>query len=71
VKVANGSVVKLEVARIGSRWVTSRAALERFVARLTAASTPTPADTPAVPSAASRRRAEAADRELSARLAGV
>ena len=30
--------VKLEAVRLGGRWVTSREALERFVARLTSAS---------------------------------
>ena len=57
-----GQTVKLEALRLGGRWVTSRPALDRFLARLTAASsgeaTPPFAATPAVED-------ERADRELS------
>jgi hypothetical protein len=34
---AGGERIKLEAARIGGRWITSQAALDRFVAALTAA----------------------------------
>ncbi len=33
-----GQVIKLEALRLGGRWVTSTQALDRFMARLTAAS---------------------------------
>ncbi len=53
-----GSVIRLEAARAGARWLTSSAAVTRFVAALTAASTSsadltTPQSTP---SPAERRR---------------
>lgn len=34
VRAADGSRVRLEVARVGRRWLTSRAAVARFVAAL-------------------------------------
>jgi hypothetical protein len=54
----DGSCVRLEAVRLGSRWVTSREALARFTERLTPKfSEPTgkPANAPRSP--ASRRRA--------------
>ncbi len=36
----DGRVVKLEAVRVGSRWLTSRAAVARFVTALTDAATP-------------------------------
>ncbi len=41
-KTVGGQVVKLEAVRVGGRWLTSRAALARFVAALTPAADPTP-----------------------------
>jgi hypothetical protein len=35
VKSLSGEIVRLEAARLGSRWVTSREALQRFAERLT------------------------------------
>jgi hypothetical protein len=34
-KSPSGQLVRLEAARLGSRWVTSRAALQRFAEKLT------------------------------------
>ncbi len=53
-----GAVVKLEAVRVGGRWLTSRGAVARFVAALTAAAAPMPAPTtPAARTPAARRRA--------------
>jgi hypothetical protein len=38
-KSLDGRVVRLEAVRVGSRWVTSKEALQRFAERLTAATT--------------------------------
>jgi hypothetical protein len=58
-RAADGQAVKLEAVRVGTRWLTSRAAVTRFVTALTAASGPTPAATTAPTSRtpAARRRA--------------
>jgi hypothetical protein len=70
-KTPTGSIVRLESARIGNRWLTSRKALERFFTTLTEASAPTSTDpTPPVSSprslSAKRKRSEAAARKLEA-----
>lgn len=39
-KAADGRIVRLEAVRIGNRWLTSTAAVARFVTALTAAHTP-------------------------------
>src|SRR6185312_5353516 len=39
-KTPTGERVKLEVVRVGMSWLTSQAALDRFVVALTSASTP-------------------------------
>ena len=52
---ANGTRVRLEAARIGGRWATSVAAVHRFVATLTAASTSDTASNTAPPSTPARR----------------
>jgi hypothetical protein len=36
VRLANGEIVRLEGARLGGRWITSREAVQRFMERLTA-----------------------------------
>ncbi|AWM37122.1 hypothetical protein GobsT_49540 [Gemmata obscuriglobus] len=46
-RAGEGRVVKLEAARVGGRWLTSREAVARFVAALTEAATP--AVTPVAP----------------------
>ncbi|VTS01854.1 : DUF1580 [Gemmata massiliana] len=57
-RTAAGAVVKLEAVRVGGRWLTSRGAVARFVAALTAAADPTPVVTPVVPrTSAARTRA--------------
>lgn len=68
---ASGGVVRLEAVRVGSRWLTSAAAVKRFVVALTAAST-TDGDVegtvPASPTQRNRRAAAASaelDRVLS------
>jgi hypothetical protein len=62
-RIPNGRIVRLEAVRIGNRWLTSRNALARFVATLTAASdvAPTP---PSRSSSQSARASQAAEREL-------
>ena len=64
-KTAGDRVVKLEAVRLGSRWLTSKAAVLRFVKSLTAGAhvaEPQPERT----DAARRRAAEAAARRLAA-----
>jgi hypothetical protein len=57
-KTARGQVVKLEAVRVGTRWLTSRGAVARFVAALTAASDSAPAAAPPTTrTPAARRRA--------------
>src|SRR5262245_36421156 len=48
--------VRLEAVRLGGRWVTSREALARFVARVTATASPTP--TPVTAPGELRRQAD-------------
>jgi hypothetical protein len=60
-RAADGTRVKLEAIRVGSRLITSREAVARFVARLSAA----PGAAPAPRSPAERRKAaEKAGEEL-------
>lgn len=68
-RAANGHTVKLEAVRVGTRWLTSRPAVTRFVTALTAASGPIPAATKPTASrtpAARRRAAEKAVATLKA-----
>jgi hypothetical protein len=51
VRVAGGQLVRLEAVRVGCRWLTSRGAVSRFVAHLTAT---TPAGAPAANGSRSR-----------------
>jgi hypothetical protein len=63
-RAADGRVIKLEAVRVGSRWLTSRGAVARFVEALTQAATPT-ATPPTPRSPAARRKAsERAGEEL-------
>jgi hypothetical protein len=39
-KLPDGSILKLEAAKMAGRWLTSKSALARFMERITAASTP-------------------------------
>jgi hypothetical protein len=55
-KRPDGTLIKLEAARVGSRWVTTRAALERFLQTLT---TPTPGTYSTARSASERSAADA------------
>jgi hypothetical protein len=61
----DGRTVKLEAVRVGGRWLTSRGAVARFVAALTAAATPTTADSPLPPRTPNARR-KAAERAAAA-----
>jgi hypothetical protein len=63
VKTTAGELVRLEVLRLGGRWVTSRQALQRFAERLTPANTQ-PQPIPRSPTAR-RRDSERADAECS------
>lgn len=67
-KAADGRVVKLEAARFGGRHLTSRAALARFAAALSAPDTSpdTPAPKTTRPPAERRRAADAARKRLEA-----
>lgn len=53
VRAADGQVVRLEAARLGARWVTSREAILRFSARLTQSTEDEP---PAIRTPAARKR---------------
>lgn len=69
-KAADGRVVKLEAVRVGGQWLTSRAALARFVAQLSVipdSSTAPPARPVARPQAARSKASERATRELEKR----
>lgn len=68
-RTPTGASVRLDAVRVGGRWLTSRAAVARFVAALTAAVDPAPTDsTPAVrPPSARRKSADRAARELERR----
>jgi hypothetical protein len=63
VKAYDGSLVRLEAVRLGRKWVTSQAALQRFAERLTpdlgAHRSPTPR-----PPAKRQRASEAAGQKL-------
>jgi len=64
IKLPDGSRLKLEAARVGGRWLTSQAALTRFIERHTAALDDTP-QAPASRTPGQRNRAaDRASREL-------
>lgn len=64
-RTTDGRAVKLEAARVGGRWLTSRGAVGRFVAALTDAAIP--GATPATPeSRAPTARARATERAVAA-----
>lgn len=58
-KTPSGARVKLEVVKVGMSWLTSQAAVDRFITALTAASIPGPAPIVKTPNA-SRIAASAA-----------
>jgi hypothetical protein len=58
VKSPSGEVVRLEAARLGNRWITSREALQRFADRLT----PKTGDSPPVPAPTPNQRERAAQK---------
>lgn len=65
----SGGRVRLEVVRVGMSYLTSQAALDRFVTALTVASmpdAPAPAPAPVRSEAARRKASEAAGRRLAA-----
>jgi hypothetical protein len=55
-RLPNGSVIKLEAAKLAGRWLTSRSALARFLERVTAASTPPDPSSVAAPRTPTARR---------------
>jgi hypothetical protein len=55
--------IRLEGARVGGRWLTSREALQRFAERLTPSLDTNPADSPRPP-ATRKRASDRAAREL-------
>jgi hypothetical protein len=62
-----GQTVKLEAARVGGRWLTSKAALARFFVALTPDATDeTPTQTKTRTASQARRSHEAAKRRLAA-----
>jgi hypothetical protein len=61
VRAVDGRVVRLEAVRVGSRWLTSTAAIQRFSAALSA-----PATTPMPPAPTRPSRPSSAGRELDA-----
>jgi hypothetical protein len=62
-KAPNGTIVRLEAMRLGGRWVTSREAIQRFMAALTPRLDG--GDGPCVRTATSRQRAsESAQQKL-------
>jgi hypothetical protein len=62
-KSPDGRLVRLEAVRVGARWLTSRAAVTRFVAALTAGADPTDSEAPRSP-VCRTRASEAAEKEL-------
>jgi hypothetical protein len=68
---ADGQRVRLEVARVGCRWLTSRPALERFLARLNGQQLPPPASPPRRGDRSARRQAEIARARAEAARLGV
>lgn len=69
VRTQSGCRVKLEAVRVGSRWMTSRAAVARFIVALTEASEPSaaPPEPPRRTESARDRACERAVAELKAR----
>ncbi len=65
-KTPDGKLVKLEAGRLGGRWLTSRAALARFMAALTPSdnSTSAPIAEPSRTPSARRRANESATAKL-------
>ena len=59
----SGEKVRLEGARLGSRWITSKEALQRFMDRLTPAVSEAPTPAPRTPTQR-QRAAERAGEEL-------
>jgi hypothetical protein len=63
-KAPDGQTVRLEAIRLGGRWMTSKAALQRFAERLTPQLEPTPVvRSPAARGRASERAGRELDRE--------
>lgn len=65
VKRPDGTVVRLEAARVGTRWLTSRAAIVRFINALTPTGRPSPTS-PTLSAAVDPRRVKAAAAKLEA-----
>jgi hypothetical protein len=65
-KTVGGCVVKLEVARFGSGVLTSKAALERFIAALNSTDTPAATTPKKLTPSEQRKAADAANKRLTA-----
>ena len=62
VKRPDGTVVRLEAARVGTRWLTSRPAIIRFITALNQSEQPTP--TPTLSTQVNKKRAASAAKLL-------
>lgn len=67
IRLPDGTIIKLELARAGGRFLTSHAAVARFIAAQTAAALP---ETAAIPARSPARR-QKASAEAGRRLAGM
>ena len=63
-RTSDGRLVKLEAARVGGRWLTSKGAIARLIATLTDAATPTPPPSPPPVIRTPAARAQAAERAV-------
>jgi hypothetical protein len=67
VKLPDGSRLKLEAVRVGGRWLTSNAAIARFVKAQTDIANPSPVPTPKTRTPSARQKAiDAANKRLAA-----
>jgi hypothetical protein len=62
VKGPGGTIIRLEAARLGGRWITSREALERFSQALTPSFGDEPKATPRTPGRRARSSQKAAEK---------
>jgi hypothetical protein len=67
-KLDDGTVVKLECAKVAGRWLTSVGSVTRFIERVTLASNPKPTDSPSLKPARSSKAQSEASRRASAKL---
>jgi hypothetical protein len=70
-KLPDGSVLKLEAAKMAGRWLTSKPALGRFLERITAASIPQSEDTTPPVQARTVSTRQKSSQRASAKLAAM